>query len=437
MTGAVALVLALISGSTDARASIFDSFGLGSRGVGMAGALTAASVDYAATFYNPADLLSRRRTHGGLGFVWLSPHFTVDRDLPQSPHPSVLPEQNIGVVLGLSAPLGGIFHRKVALGFALYLPLLRFTRAQFDDYRSPQLYLHDNLADKLLLTFGGAVEIMPWLRLGAGFQLLASLDGTADFQMDLVDGRLENEELSIDLHAELGATAGIAVEPLPGFELAIAYRQELEFQFTLPVTADIDEFGRLEFVLQGTSLYTPHQIAFGASYRVPMRYPLTIAADLTWAMWSLAPSPSPDVAFSIDGKGLLGENAGVKPLIGAVADAAPTQSKDILITRLGVELELDDWHLRAGYAYRPTPLPRPVADANFVDNDTHMLAVGAQWTFRSEILRRRKLLGIGLGVQAAIMEPRRVDKVDPADDTGGYRASGAVLNLTLDVSHDF
>ena len=65
------------------------------------------------------------------------------------------------------------------------------------------------------------------------------------------------------------------------------------------------------------------------------------------------------------------------------------------------------------------------------------LALGAQWTFRSEVLRRRKLLGIGLGVQAAILEPRRVDKLDPADDTGGYRVSGAVLNMTVDISHDF
>ncbi len=425
--------------ATPARASIFDTYGLGSRGVGMGSALTAASADYLATYYNPADLLANKRLYAGIGAVALVPNLSIDRDLEHSPFETVLPDNNVGVTLGLSAPLGGVFRQKLAAGFCLFLPLLRFTRAQFDDPGKPQMYMHDNLSDKLLLAVGVAGEPAEWVRLGVGFQLLANLGGTADFDMALVDGRIERESLSIDLNADLAVTAGLTMLPAPGVALAVTYRQELDFQFQLPVRAKIAEFGLLTFDLSGTSLYTPHQVAFGASWKLPEAWGtgLTLAADATLALWALAPSPAPRVAFSIGGENLLGANAPAGPVISATSEPIHIEPVNVVIPRFGAEVALGQFHVRAGYAYRPTPLPRPVASANYVDSDSHVVSLGADWSLPNAADPGKPRLTLGVGAAALLMEPRRVDKVDPDDATGGYWARGQVFHVSVDLQHAF
>ncbi|MFT5431444.1 MAG: hypothetical protein ACI9OJ_002140, partial [Myxococcota bacterium] len=109
------MIVGMVAVSPPAHASWFDLFGFGTRAQGMGNALTAGSRDYHATYYNPADLLARKQVHLGIGLNYLEPMLGIDRD-QDSPATSVIPERNLGVHLGLSTPIGGVFEQKLGFG---------------------------------------------------------------------------------------------------------------------------------------------------------------------------------------------------------------------------------------------------------------------------------------------------------------------------------
>ncbi|MFT7621280.1 MAG: long-subunit fatty acid transport protein [Myxococcota bacterium] len=416
-----------------ASASIFDTYGFGTRGKGMANALTASARDYHAVYYNPAQLMERSEVHVGLGLTWSEPMLFINRSLPNSPNETVLPGRNVGIHLGVSTPLGGIFQDKLAFGVAFFMPLVRVTRAEFIDASTPHFYMYENLPDKLLILFGMGAKPLEWLKLGLGVQVLADLSGSADVQMSLTDSRITRRRLSIDLNSDLAVTAGITVTPIPGLNLAVSYRQDIDLAFSLPVTAQIEELGVLHFDLAGTSLYSPHQINAGVAWTLPW-VPLTVALDMTYALWSLAPSPVPTTTFSLDASAVTGDST---PLIEAASSPRDLGAVDVFMPRIGLEYLVGDFSLRTGYAYRPTALPAPVYDMNFVDTDAHVLTLGADWSFVDPLKVHKKPLTIGLAVQATVLRSRPINKVDPTDVTGSFAAGGAILSIGVDLQHDF
>ena len=418
---------------TVTRASIFDTYGFGSRGAAMGNALTAGALDYHAAYYNPASLLARKHTHVGLGVTIIAPALRVERDLRGGAAETLLPDVNVGVHVGVSTSIGGVFKDRLAFGFALFVPMVRLTRAQSTDAAVPQFYMFENLPDKLLILAGLAGEPVPWLRLGLGIQVLANLNGTADFSVDLLSHRVTRRRLSVDLAAGVAATAGIVALPMKGLSIGLSYRQAIDLHYELPLTALIEGVGTLGFKISGTSLYTPHQLSFGVAWRMPW-VPLTLVADLTWAMWSRAPSPSPTTRVALDTSDL---NGSTTPVFDTRAGPVPLAAQDIVIPRLGLEYQIGAFDIRAGYAWRPTPLPTPVYRTNYIDSDVHAVSLGAAWTFRDPLQVHKKPLTLGLVFQALILRERRVLKADPTDTTGSYTAKGAIFHVGVDIQHDF
>lgn len=433
------LALILLAVPAVASASIFDTFGFGSRGVSMGNALTAAALDYHATYYNPAQLMARHETHVGMGITLVEPFLTIDRRYAQSDYDSVLPDTNMGFYLGTSTTLGGVFHDKLAFGFAFFVPMMRLTRAESVDYRVPQMTMYENLPDKLIVLVAGAGEPFPWLRLGVGTQILADLDGSADVDLSLVDQRVTRRRLSIDLHADLAVTAGISVVPMDGLTFGVSYRESLDLAYKLPIRARIDQVGLLSFSIAGTSLYTPHQLSAGASWQLPWA-PVLISTDVTWALWSHSPSPSPDVSITIDDTGMLADPEHSTPINVVDVHSVPTslQARDVVIPRVGVEADVGaGFHVRGGYAYRPTPVPVQRYETNYVDSDAHVVSLGTSWTFADPLKVTKAPLTIGAAFGLTMLRERRYDKLDPADPTGDYTVRGNVFSFVLDLQHDF
>ena len=126
-------VALLGAAAPEANASLFDTFGYGARGSAMAGAMAAQSTNHDAVYYNPANLLSRKAPHFGLGFNALVPELSVERlsgDELMSPR---LPEPNVGLHLGATTAIGGVFEERLAFGFTPFHPLLRLTRIESID----------------------------------------------------------------------------------------------------------------------------------------------------------------------------------------------------------------------------------------------------------------------------------------------------------------
>ena len=82
-------------------------------------------------------------------------------------------------------------------------------------------------------------------------------------------------------------------------------------------------------------------------------------------------------------------------------------------------------HLRAGYAYEPSPVPPQRGRTNFVDCDKHTFATGVGLMFHGMEALLPQPLELDLAFQAVQLAERTTTKTDPADPIGDYRATGA------------
>ena len=444
--GASRLLLAaslLLVSSTAAVANPYDLFGFNPRAISMGGAMVAAARDYTTTYYNPGAMTVGKQMRLGLGVSLTLPELYVDREIPDGEIPdgddvkdSVLPGFAGGVTLGWLYPLGGIFEDKLALGVSLYLPIGRLLRVQGFDRQRPQFYMYQNLQDKLMFLAAVAFEPVEWFSFGGGIQVLADLTGRANLDLDIVDGRFERREFTVDITPTAAPIIGMHFRPVPGLSLGAVWRGSSQLSFALPVRVAEGEAFELELLVAQTVLYSPHQIAVGASYDIDV-IDLTVSLDLTVMLWSLAPDPSP--RLRVDVAGTLLEALGLQNALDISARTPAVQMGfiDTANTALGVEWHspLDWFVIRAGYQFRPTPAPRATGATAYLDNDAHVLSLGAGFTFLDPLKVHVHPLTVDLAVQSIVLPRRTVLRSEPGDPIGDLSHGGVLWSMSLAVSH--
>ncbi len=429
---AVALGLTALLGPGPAAAGVFETYGFGARAASMSGSHAAFADDYTAVFYNPAALTVHKSPHVGTGIDVVLPRLRIDHDQPpgEDTPSDQLPQSNVGVHLGLLFPLGGLIQNRFAVGVGLYVPTIQVTRVDATETETPHFYRYGSLPDKLGLVLGAAFELHETVSIGLGYQFLGSLDGSATVELDLLTQRFTRKNLSVDVHADSGLIAGLLVRPVPALRLGFSFRDALQLSYDLVTDIGIEGIGRLVADISGTSLYTPQQYTWAAAYALHDR--LTLSADLVWSRWSEAPDPSAHFDIRVDGDGL-----GLEPI---EADTTPVDlaAVDTLSPRLALEWRPDPaWAVRAGYAWRPTPLPSQTGRANDLDSDTHQIAVGGGFAFADPLALHEAPVTIDLTAQLNWLVDRAHLKAAADDPVGDSVAGGAIWRLGLTLRHDF
>ena len=442
----IALVVAMMLWGASARASMFDTYGFGARATAMGGAVVALSNDYEAVYYNPANLLAYKRSHVGFGLNLVAPFVTIDRGGQDDSNDlkARQPPLNVTFNLGTAAPLKGVFEEKVGFGIVLFHPLLAVTRIESVDPRFPYLYRYDQTPSKLLIGAALAVEPVDWLRLGIGLQLLAELEGRFDAALSLTERRFTREEIDAELLGTISPTAGLSVGPFEGIRFGVAYRHELELRYALPIKALVEEVGMLEVLIEGVTLYTPMQLALGLSWDGHVGDGMTLAVELgvTWEHWSVAPPAGARFELTLDDSVLRAEEnaAGreVQNILEAYRQPLQLEAVDTLTPRVGVEFRpTRDWVARLGYFYRPTHLPEPRHEGNFLGTNAHGISLGAGYALADVTGVVQAPLQIDLALQVTVLENRVVRKADGYAPGGAYQFNGTILNAALTVHHNF
>lgn len=441
MTRALAIMMAVAT-ATPAAAGTFDIFGGSPRDIGMGGAMTGAVLGPTALFYNPAALTLEKAHTIGASFRLSVPLLSIERANPDAEPESVLPESHSSVTLGWVKPLGGIFDDRLAFGISIFLPLERLLRVEGVDPAAPQFYLYQNLQDKLLIHLGIAGEPLEWLSLGASLQILADLTGTAVLDMDILGGVFDQRSIDVTLQPTMTPFFGIHIRPPLGadggqLKIGLAYRGSSSMSFSLPVKVVEGEGLGLEIDMRQTVLWSPEQLAFGLSYGLDAAS-LTLAADVTYAFWSDAPDPSP--RLSVDVGGRLVDALGLSEALDLSTRSAPIDLGfvDTITLRGGFEWGAASWFtLRGGYSFRPTPAPRQTGSTAYLDNDAHVIALGAGFSFRNPLQKRASIVDVDLSMQATFLPTRAVYRADPANPGGDLSHGGALLHFALGVVHYF
>jgi len=437
------VVLIGLASASPAAAETFDIFGGSPRDIGMGGGMTAAVLGPSALFYNPAAL-TREKVHTlSASFRLTAPLLYVERSEPDAEPKTVLPEAlHTSVTLGWVKPLGGIFDDRVAFGVSIYLPVERLLRVQGIDPAAPQFYLYQNLQDKLLIHLGLAVEPTDWLSIGASLQILADLAGSAVLDLDILGGVFDHRSIDVTLEPTVAPFFGLHIRPPLGadggqLQIGIAYRGSSSMSFSLPVEVVEGDGLGLKINMQQTVLWSPQEIALGLSYGLDAPA-LTFALDATYALWSQAPDPSP--RLSVDVGGRLVDALGLSDALDLSTKSAPIDLGfiDTLTIRGGFEWGVASWFtLRGGYAFRPTPAPKQTGSTAYLDNDAHVIALGAGFSLRNPLQERKSILDIDLSAQATILPRRAVYRADPTNPGGDFSHGGTVLHFAVGVVHYF
>lgn len=435
---AFGLVWGAVAGPAPARAGTFDVFGYNGRSMAMAGALTAGANDYTALFYNPAALTLEPKVNLGAGLTLTLPDLYIEREAGNGSIESSMPETHAGVHLGWRYPLGGIFENKVAIGIGLYLPVSRVVRVQGLDPVRPQFYMYQNLQDKLLIVAGVSYRPVEWFSFGIGAQVLADINGGATLALDAMNSGFDQADVQVELVPSASLTGGLHFSPTPELHIGLTYRGESGLTFVLPVVVSEGEALSLVIDVAQTVLWTPHEFALGLSYTFE-DIKLTLSADVTYAMWSRAPDPSPRLSVDIGGKLIEGLGLGSALDISTNSPKVELGFADTVTPRIGAEWEPPDvsWlRVRLGYFFRPTPAPRQSGTTAYLDNDAHVASIGFGAVFADPFELKDTPVEVDLAYSVTVM-PRRTVERRPGDPVGNFSHGGAMHALALSVSHRY
>jgi long-chain fatty acid transport protein len=445
---AAAIASALLWAPSPAGANPLDAFGFGSRAAGMASAQTADATDFSANYYNPAGLVRGEALRIDFGWFWAESDLALSgRDTDVDPvH---------GLVAGIAAP-GRAFAVPIAFGLGLHLPDDRVSRVRSIRQQQPRWEMYDNRNQRLYLAANLALEPLPGLAIGGGLAFMSSTKGTLDVSGDVVFPAADESELRHRVDADLTAVrypqAGVRWAPREWLEVGLAYRGE--FQLDLDILASLrgrvvteagcDESacavadGVLILETHSVNAFLPQQVAAGVALRPDER--TTIALDATWVDWSAYRSPTARVFYDLELDIQL-ESFEVPP-IPPPSLVVPARFHDTLVPRIGGERAFPVGSGvtvagRLGWAYEPTPAPPQTGITNFVDADRHHVTAGAgvELTGIAPVLPGP--LRIDVHAHVIVVPETVIEKTDPADPVGDYRASGTVTSLGATAGADF
>jgi long-subunit fatty acid transport protein len=436
--------LTLASTSTALANGNAETYGHDVRSQGKANAVVADDSGPAAAFVNPAALARLQGPALHAGFQLSVPSVDVDLDVdkaPTDPLAPALPPPVAGFQVGFGMPLNLVVDDVFFIGLTAYVPAGALVRARAFDPARPVFHLYDSTTEHYELFAGLGVRITPWLHLGGGARLGALQGGATRLDLDPIRGRFTRQEIDTLQASVASPIAGILVGPLGVDEVqarvAFVYREASSFDVTLPATLNISglDIGLLLDIVT-LSNYSPRTFTGGVTVDVLRAWHVSV--DAQFAQWSLAPSPFLRVTNDISGEGL--ERLGLGDALDAPAEGqdriVDPGFTDTLNVRVGVEGEVVDGLVvvRGGYAWRPTPVPDQTSGTNLVDNNAHILALGAGANLNLPAVADRPFQ-VNVAYQAQVLQPRTTTKAAAGDPVGGWTSSGVVSNIGVDLRY--
>jgi len=450
-----ATLLAALLTAVPARspANPFDNFGLGSRSAAMAGAFTAVADDFSGAMYNPAGLVHTGRMEVSIGYFradprletfWADNWWDVDEDTIS------------GIILGLVFPPARVLGVDFIGGLGLHLPDKRVARSLMVPYEQPRFAMYGASNQRTVVFSPNAVRINKWLAIGAGFQMFIDTTGGPKFELiqDTQEnrGKFSEGRISSTQKPKFFPFAGVMIDAGKGIKLGFCFRDKQEITLDIPMLVKIEALSfeilpplalelpasAIDMSTPAPLFFSPRQYALGVSWKP--RQSLLLAVDLTYMEWDEFINPGPD-GYSIFYGGLailLRQNPNFHLPQG--------NFRNIWVPAAGVEFRALNTNslelfLRAGYRFRPSPVPEQTGRAAFLDSDTHIVTGGLGLTFKNLVKTvMREPFSLDLHVQYLHLQQRdyvRDLQTAISDRFGDLRFRGAVLNLGCTATFRF
>jgi hypothetical protein len=387
----VAPALTLVLAPQVARADAFTVFGFGPAAVAEANARTARADDGTAAHLNPGGLALGRGSRLELGGIG-----QVSALSAGGRHRGV--DDPVGVTLAIDAdvPLEGPLEGVLRVGLGMHALPTRVMHVALRDETTPQLPYYDNRTQRLVMLPAIAARLAPWLGIGAAFDSLAGLAGSADLRPGA--SRVPEPRTDEAITTRVRPILGVRVDPLDRLHLGLTWRGAFRAPVTTETRAEIAGVPLYVHASENAALFDPAQITLGAAWDLSPR--ATVEVDVSYAKWSSYPGPGFSVTATLPG-------------LYAPAPEQPALYRDVWSVRAGgsqrLALGRHDLVLRAGGGYEPSMMTDALQGAtNLVDASKIVASAGVTVALRGLL---SSPLRIGLGAQAHVLPTRSTDKV--------------------------
>ena len=373
------LIMVSLYFNTDATASPFELYGVGSKASALGNVGVASSTDYSAVHYNPAALCIGQSSLGG-GITYALKDLKVNLsarpdgyDIPDLGAAS--PAVPSGYQLRSRTDAEGKVHSftlftgsstdlgtdKLRVGFLLSLPVYHSIDSYPSTFSDERERLFSNQVGFTLL--GGRVEhfvaqvatayqVFDWLVIGLGASVMPEAFTHNYIYMNDA-ARQDEVDLNVGLQTSTKwrLNSGLLVTPNDQFRLGVSFRDEQymlirgvnEVQVRGLQGSESYPFEQSLYIITD---YSPRQLSYGGSW---MGQTSMLTFDLVYSLWS----------DYLDSHG------------------QKTSFKDTWSPRLGFEQRLASGQvIRGGLRWEPTAVPEQTGRSNFVDNDRYVLSIG-------------------------------------------------------------
>lgn len=366
---AVAAVVFAVAtlGASSAAASPQEVIGFGYRSIGMGTTGGAVGEGVDSVYANPALLSLEHDMTLELGVTEALFHLVAEGpDFPGRVYVTPLRGNSIGALLPL--PFGGALEDRVTLGLGFFTPFDVVVRGRILYPEKPQFLLADRV-QSVAVQAGLGADIGYGIRLGVGFAALAALSGSVVVATD-ASGRI-GTVVKDTLVASYAPIAGASYDLTEHYRLGLTFRGELVGRFNVVIEAeDLGQITIPPLNISGVAQYDPYQLALEVA-RVNGAWEVAVGA--TWKHWSAYPGPADATVRCEDAAD---PDASCDPLVPADPDYS-----DTLVPRVGADRAISvtrgvTAHVRAGYAFEPSPAPAQEGRTNYFDNHRSIFSVG-------------------------------------------------------------
>jgi long-chain fatty acid transport protein len=453
----IAVMLALTFSPTTLANGAMDTFGVDARSRAMGGAQTAASTSGSAAHTNPAalGLMRSAEISGGFSLTLPDAHIDTAHELDDG-HPLTpsLPPSYAGYQLVFGIPFWGVFQDWLTFGGSFYFPAFVLTHVRADDPARPFLYMYDTATDHYEAVLGGALSFFGYGSLGAGVRMGAGQRGYVRAVVDPLTQEIVDQRIDAFQYTIVAPVVGALVGPLgpkwANIRGGLSYRGALSTPMTVPAYVgiaglDVSIFAPIETVAN----FSPAGVSAGVAVDVDagawdrafrMLGAMTMTADVQYMFWSGAPSPHLGVTLDVYGDDV--DALGLGSALDAPADGTnrvvPPELQDTLVVRVGGEYRPLDGMLalRAGYFYRPTPVPDQTSGTSLMDSTVHGVSAGAGLDFGAAPLVDGRMF-LDIAWQTHLFMPRTATKSAPDDPLGAVTVRGQIHELGVTVGYRF
>lgn len=434
-----------------------DTFGVDARGASMGGAQSAASVSGTAAHTNPAALSLVEDAQLSLGFSLSLPdaHIdtgnTLDEDHPLTP---ALPPSYAGYRLVFAIPFTGALQDWLTVGGSFFFPAFVLTHVRADDPARPFLYMYDTATDHYEAALGASLNFFGVGALGAGVRMGAGQKGYVRAVVDPLTQEIVDQRIDAFQYTIVAPVVGALLGPIgPRFlnaRAGLSYRGALSTPMSVPAYVGFAGLDAALFApIDTIANYSPAGVSAGLAVDVDAgafdrawRWlgALTLTSEAQYQFWSGAPSPH--LAVSIDVYGDDVDALGLGSALDAPRDGTsrviPPEMQDVVVFRAGGELRPLDGllALRAGYFYRPSPIPDQTSGTSMMDTTVHGVSAGLGLAFGATPLVDGTMI-LDVGWQSHLLVPRSAQKRAADDPLGSVTVRGQIHELGVTLGYRF